>query len=546
MSLFFLDILDEDLKRSVLASGQGRRHLLETGNKILNRASTAGEHTRALLGLGLDMLLAAWELAPLDGVLANHLLSLHRSLPFLDRESLAAITASATSFQTPDSLEKLRALTDQRDYAGLEAFLAQGYTTEPDNLFWIGQMLDLAALMNSESIWDAALNASWPNALQPHKLRFSGDRAFLNKDHETALKLYAQAQGGPARLRLAACLLANSKQPRALEILRSEIRRRPWQVNTTLTAHDLITGMDQADSQLPGSVCVQLYTFNKADDLNNTLTALAPSLADNISVTVLNNGSTDHTDDILHVWKDRMGDRLSLLTMPANIGAPAARNWLKHLPASGEFDYVAYLDDDALLPEDWQEHLHTAVRAYPEAGVWGCRVTDASHPNLIQHADLHLKDTGKPDETHRGFAFAFYDACNQDMDFCQCSYTRPCHSVTGCFHLFRSRDLTEGPDFDLRFSPSQFDDLDHDLQLCLQGKAPVYHGHLCVRHCCKSGRLTLAAPAARGNMSGNVLKLETKYERAEFLRLLEADTLRMETDFRRKAQLLADTKDSSR
>ena len=40
--------------------------------------------------------------------------------------------------------------------------------------------------------------------------------------------------------------------------------------------------------------------------------------------------------------------------------------------------------------------------------------------------------------------------------------TRPCATVTGCCHLFPTDVLAATGGFDLRFSPTQYDDLDHD------------------------------------------------------------------------------------
>jgi glycosyltransferase involved in cell wall biosynthesis len=58
-------------------------------------------------------------------------------------------------------------------------------------------------------------------------------------------------------------------------------------------------------------------------------------------------------------------------------------------------------------------------------------------------------------------------------------------------------------DFDLRFSPSQFDDLERDLRSCLKGKFCLYQGHLAVRHSKRSGVTARISPRQMADVSGN-------------------------------------------
>ena len=59
----------------------------------------------------------------------------------------------------------------------------------------------------------------------------------------------------------------------------------------------------------------------------------------------------------------------SLLSSAASVAAaPAARNWLMHLPEVREACWAAYIDDDIHLPPDWLPRLGAAAARYPEAG----------------------------------------------------------------------------------------------------------------------------------------------------------------------------------
>ncbi len=156
------------------------------------------------------------------------------------------------------------------------------------------------------------------------------------------------------------------------------------------------------------------------------------------------------------------------------------------------------------------------MAAYPEAGVWGCRVVDARNPLVLQHTDLQLCDP--PDTPPQDDAvapiyrarFALSRVHHQVLDQGDFSYARPCASVTGCCHLFRRARLLEQGGFDLRFTPSQYDDVDHDLRLGLRGAFPVYQGHLIVRHAKRSGRASLTDAAELARANANQFKLQRR------------------------------------
>ena len=170
------------------------------------------------------------------------------------------------------------------------------------------------------------------------------------------------------------------------------------------------------------------------------------------------------------------------------------------------------------------------MRAYPEAGVWGCRVMDHAVPALFQCTDLHLGEpdgdvlpaSRMPQGSPRSFGLS--NVQHQVMDFGQFAYMRPCVSVTGCCHLFLRGRLHACGDFDLRYSPSQYDDLDHDLRLGLAGRLPVYQGHLAVPHMKRSGRASQSNPREIGNALSNNYKLHMKHD-AESMRQLRGHAL---------------------
>ena len=147
----------------------------------------------------------------------------------------------------------------------------------------------------------------------------------------------------------------------------------------------------------------------------------------------------------------------------------------------------------------------------------------------LQSVDLHidggdtLEDVQKRDPAQepvfvRRFSVSLLH--HQTPDFGDFSYIRPCSSVTGCCHLFRRDAIDAIGGFDLRFSPSQYDDLEHDIRHNLNNQWPVYQGHLRIRHMKQTGRSAMQDQGQLLASWGNLYKLQVKYSQEQY------DTLR--------------------
>ena len=124
-------------------------------------------------------------------------------------------------------------------------------------------------------------------------------------------------------------------------------------------------------------------------------------------------------------------------------------------------------------------------------------------------------------------------------DWGQYAVTRPCATVTGCCHLFRTDVLVASGGFDIRFSPSQYDDLDHDLRLLGRGLVPVYAGHLAVVHDKATGASSGQGGPGYGSGYANQLKLHQKYDDATFARAAETAYAALARDTAAKARFLS-------
>lgn len=356
------------------------------------------------------------------------------------------------------------------------------------------------------------------------------------------------------------CMAALGEKDMAVKLWQDVLRRRPWHTQLYLTLHDYAQGYNAPlalssalSKQGLGQAAALFYSWNKAEDLDVALASLADedgSLPQGLAlVASLNNGSTDATADVMRRWQERWGQRFLPVHLPVNVGAAAARNWLASLPEVRALPYAIYIDDDALLPRHWLGHLGRAMQAYPDAAVWGCRIVDARDPQNLQCGPLHMQPLfcldaeaggplpGEPDtqgkDTHPDVAFSpllaegqpfrlSYQWC-AGLDYGAYSFLRPCASVAGCCHLFRTTDLAQ-LGFSLNFSPSQHDDAHRDLTMLQQGRLACYTGFCTVRHNKRTGagkrtgtgaendQKQSLSGAAYGNAMGNRYKLHGAFD----------------------------------
>ncbi len=203
--------------------------------------------------------------------------------------------------------------------------------------------------------------------------------------------------------------------------------------------------------------------------------------------------------------------------LPVNIGAPAARNWLWHLPEAKDSDYVAYLDDDVIVPPNWLVSYVRDLEDFPQAVVVGPKVVNPGTLPTIQYVYRFFHEVG--DRKIR-----FTPTAPIAFDFGQYDVRRPCLSVMGCCHLFHRRrwERLGLPDFDVAFSPSQVDDLEHDIQIWKSGGEVLYDGGVEVVHLQEAGRQHTQSRASWGHVWGNHMKMEAKFSGDELRAIEEA------------------------
>ncbi len=492
--------IPQTIATGFLYASSGKYHCLEWGQKTLRLLAEGQEE---LWPLAIEVLLAAFECDPTDANLATQILALSKKAK---------------------------------------------YALAPERL----AMLSLCAqIKNSENLPSPA--QAWQAA----------HVAWQEQDWQKTLTLLQPlfAYTPLAKERAGHCLARMGQVEAALELWKDVLTLRPWHTQLQLTMHDYALGLHTPLEAPLGPCAVLIYTWNKAQDVDALLASLFASKEDMALLVCLDNGSTDDTPQVLQRWQERYGKIMQVHTLPVNVGAPAARNWLAHLPEVQALPFAAYVDDDALLPPHWLRSLSRAMREYPEAHTWGCHIVDAGNVGISQCGPLHLEGN-----------FIFEDALLQDFFatsaenptllaqdafsphlakgepfgvrhvlcmgelYDACTYIRPCASVTGCCHIFRTEDLLE-TGFNLSFSPSQRDDQHRDLMLLKKGKLACYTGFCTVEHQKRSGGGINTAPTY-GNALGNVYKLHGQFSAQDIEAMLLHEIEALQCDLRRKQHAL--------
>ncbi len=348
-------------------------------------------------------------------------------------------------------------------------------------------------------------------------------------------------------LRKAKCLQELGQIQEAIDLMTTVWHSCPWHTNVILYLHDLVfPHTKQKPSTYPP---IALYSWNKAEILEQSLISLAQTEARDAQIYVLNNGSTDTTKAMLtaaqKTWPTKGGDNIHIITLPVNIGAPAARNWLLMHQDIREQGQVIFLDDDVLLDSGWLDSLCTTALAYPRAAVVGCAIESHLAPHSIQSTDFFLQPKNMGQRSFADLEEHIFLSCQgmgtQEHQLTR--YTRPCLSVSGCCHLLRFDQKVSPTLFDIRFNPSQFDDVERDMRLQLTTAQKfsdiIYTGHVRIKHVQHSSLAQAKSRASNAHIFGNKIKFEHLFSARDIETLHNKSHLQAQQDLMKKITKLA-------
>ena len=125
-------------------------------------------------------------------------------------------------------------------------------------------------------------------------------------------------------------------------------------------------------------ITIAICTRNRAESLRRTLGSLVamrvPDDFGSSEILVINNDCTDHTDDVLDLFADRLPIRREY---EPERGVARARNKAV-LAAKGEF--ILWTDDDVIVDPGWLAAYLDAFRRYPGGAVFGGKIVERYLP----------------------------------------------------------------------------------------------------------------------------------------------------------------------
>jgi glycosyltransferase involved in cell wall biosynthesis len=130
-------------------------------------------------------------------------------------------------------------------------------------------------------------------------------------------------------------------------------------------------------------ITVAICTLNRAESLRRTLDSLTAMRApDDVDweVVVVNNNCSDHTDEVVKAFAERLPIRGELEPKRGKSHA------LNRAVAAAKGDYIVWTDDDVVVDPGWLAAYREAFRRWPDAAVFGGRIVerfDEPVPNWV-------------------------------------------------------------------------------------------------------------------------------------------------------------------
>ncbi len=275
-------------------------------------------------------------------------------------------------------------------------------------------------------------------------------------------------------------------------------------------------------SELQPRVHVLILTSGRRKLLAGVLDCLKKTDYDNYRLFILDNGSLDDTWTFIESLGERFGiAQPEVLRLPTNVGRPAGHNFmLSHWDHSSS-EFISILDDDLIAFEsNWLNQLVHTIQVHDDIGAVGTKTIGPE--GLIQDAFPAFVGLGDGTEVHfhtrRGeIDVGQFDVINDYADY-----------VTGCSSLFRKDIFKDVGEFDIRFSPSQFVDIDHGIRMRLSGWNLVFNGNCSVAHAQCTHEERKVSRSVAGNQRGNAYKLSQKHEPEVFSKVVSDRLLRQQ------------------
>lgn len=210
-------------------------------------------------------------------------------------------------------------------------------------------------------------------------------------------------------------------------------------------------------------ISIVIPNHNGSGFLANCLRSLKRQTCRNMEIVVVDNASRDASIETARA----IAPEAVLLLQDRNLGFAGAVNaGIQH---SGG-DWVAVLNNDTEVPEDWLAECSRAITQHPDAVFFACRILDITDRNRIYSAgDCFLR------------AGIGYRRGQEQPDREEFRRERPIFSASGCAAIYQKKALEKIGGFDERFFV-YLEDVELGLRLQTAGyrgyylpRAEVYH-----------------------------------------------------------------------
>ena len=119
-------------------------------------------------------------------------------------------------------------------------------------------------------------------------------------------------------------------------------------------------------------VTIGICTYNRAESLRRTLDSLtALQMPKDVvwEILIVNNNSTDHTDEVIAEYRHRLPVRREFEPRPGKSNA------LNRAIDAANGEYILWTDDDVVVGPGWLTAYVDAFRRRPEAALFGGPIT---------------------------------------------------------------------------------------------------------------------------------------------------------------------------
>ncbi|GMV82192.1 MAG: hypothetical protein AMXMBFR7_33760 [Planctomycetota bacterium] len=197
---------------------------------------------------------------------------------------------------------------------------------------------------------------------------------------------------------------------------------------------------------------ILILAHNKAAYTRRTLDALLKSSLRPFHVVLVNNGSTDETDEVFERFQNLAQEErieTDILNLDENKGAIVGRNEGMRLLRGAHW---VFLDNDAVVrTRSWLEKLRAVLDADPRLGVVGPKLVYPLPPHDIQCAGCQVTTGGQVIFSGRG----------EKRSAPEWNRPRECQTLISACWMLKSSVAREVGMLDERFSPVQFEDIDY-------------------------------------------------------------------------------------